>query len=239
MIERASVSDAARLDELAAVTADYARYSRTAYGGAFVGTSAVLLGALAAELLGYSAFARFAYLLLPAAWLLLLACARAYYQRHGVVVEPAQRVSGRGWILGFVYFMCASMVVSLAARLARRAADHGTGVLGFAEVIGFGLVMFGLVAVPLLTAEVVRGKLDAAVTLFITLCVVPWASQWAPPPALPGSEDATLNAVTSVLRMLFLGLVAPQAVGLLVLGVRDHVRYRRVERRLASLKGPA
>jgi hypothetical protein len=234
MIAPASPSEAHRLAELAEVTKEYATYSRSAYGAAFVVTAVAFLGAVAAELLGYLAFAGFAYLLLPAAWLLLLAGARAYYQRHGIVVEPAQRVAGRGWILTLVYLACASMAVSLAAVMVRWAVGHGTGV-GESWALGTTLVIPALVAVPLLTAEVVRGKLDAAVTGATTMVALT-GSRWAALPTASGSVADALAQGSSALRVLLLVLGALLAVGMLVLGARDHVRYRRLERRLAALK---
>jgi hypothetical protein len=75
------------LNELAAVTAEYPKYSRTMFGFAVAGTGAWLLASLWVRWAWSQRGGDMLALLTPIVWMLMLAPARAYYQRHGEVVE--------------------------------------------------------------------------------------------------------------------------------------------------------
>jgi hypothetical protein len=224
-----------RLDEIAAVTAEYAKYSRSAYGLAFVALGIAVLATMALDVVADSAWARFAYLLLPTAWLLLLAAARAYYQRQGKVVESAQRIPGRGWILGFVYFLSAVAAFSLVAG----------GLEPYREDwrLGFGalLAVFSVVAVPVLMAELARGWRDALVTmnLLSVSLFVPHMAQASLRITAGGQLQRLPSFPLSGMRAAILALLAFLAVLTVTGGIRQHARYRALERRLAALQAKA
>jgi hypothetical protein len=229
-------SDAARLDELAEVTREYATYSRTAYGTAAVMAGIAALAAIVADASGHSGPARLAFMLLPAGWLLLLAAARAYYQRHGIVVEPAQRLAYRGVFLAFVYLLCAAMAavqaVFLAANMLRDPAPPFVPAAGpFATMV----TLAAAVAVPVLAAVVVHSRTDWMLTSGLVGLALFAALR--PPPTRP--DLANLSQAILVLRWGILCGLPVLAGAMVVSGVRDHARYRRLERRLAALKGAA
>jgi hypothetical protein len=228
MSESTPASATARLEELASVTKEYAKYSRTAFGLAFVGTGAAVLASVALDLAG-SVGARLAYPLLPIVWLLLLAATRAHYQRHGEVVESAQDIGAlRGWTLALVYFLvCVAVFGYLADGLSGRLRGDG-------PLISLVFV-FAFVAVPILTAEIVRGKGEMSVTISLTMA----ASSVAVRSSLPNGFG---NGVDPLDRLLPMGWAALDAILVLAaiaciwVGSRQHVRYRALERRLDALK---
>jgi hypothetical protein len=220
----ANASESTRLDELAAVTKEYATYSRTAYGFAFVVTGAALLGTQTLDVVTRSLWARLSYLLLAPVWLLLLTVARRYYQRHGEVVEREQRVIGRGWMLGCVYFVSAAEMFVLGS-------SYGRG--SWPGPLPAMLATFGIVAIPVLAAEVVRGKIDAAVTLTLI-----FTSMFAAFPLVPAAKDGeidSLDPAISIVRAGAMLTLSVFAIAIVVAGVRQHVRHRALQRRLGAL----
>lgn len=221
-----SAPDPQRLDALAAVTHEYATYSRTAYGLAFVATGTSILGAVAFEATTHSVWARFGMLALAPAWLLLLAAARAYYQRHGVVLEPGQRQKRRRVYLAWVWFVCAWQA-ALLVREAASARDDPWMTLATM------LSVCAIVAVPLLTAEIACGKLDLVVTVLVLLLATALAPGAFDPPSVANVHGRS----RAIMRTTFvLPVFATAGAALIVAGVRSHLRYRRLERRLAALK---
>jgi hypothetical protein len=219
------------------VTVEYAKFSRTAYGAAFVVTGGAVLATLCADLVVRSPWAASAYVLLPVLWLLSLGAARAYYQRRGSVIEPDQRVRGRGWILSMVYFVCATGLFQLSARTFRGGLSvEGTFAANFAAV---AIGHFALVAVPLLAAELVRGNRDGGLTIAIVMLSSPGFGLASPLPAAHGSELERLNQAQAIIRGLMFVLAGTTAVALVIQGIRDHRRARSLERRLAALRSPA
>ncbi len=118
MSELANSPEAARLDELAAVTKEYATYSRTSFGFAAVGVGIWILAAVLMETCGAWGWAHVGYVLVPLAWLVLSRNARAYYQRHGVVVEHEPEPSGFAGSRAFALTMACILLVMYAGILA-------------------------------------------------------------------------------------------------------------------------
>ena len=220
MTAPANAADPARLDELAAVTREYATWSRTAYGFAAIGTGAVVLAFVGLDVLGGAEGMRALHLLDAPVWLVLLLAARRYYQRHGVVLEPDPRLRSRRVSLALVGLMSALVVLQRFAGADRIAGMEGP--------LPTALLVLGAVGVPLAAAEVGRSRLDFATTLFF-LMMTPFLARV--PAGSPSSRE-----VFGILRAYMLVLVGLYGAGLVVQGAREHLRYRRLERRLAALR---
>ncbi len=211
MSEPVNPSTTARLDELAAVTREYAKYSRTSFGlaPAWLGGWLLVASALSAVWRGSGAnLVR----LTPVVWLWALAKARAHYQRHGEVIEEEEvpfplptSESGRRLFLGMIYFSCVFGIME--------ASRSGPGTLLFSAAI--------FVAVPAIATRVLKGITDAVVTAGWMWTVNGSLLRWLDAPPLPHAVLATF------------------AAGLIAAGVWQHSKYLRLERRLAALRDRA
>jgi hypothetical protein len=94
--------DPARLDELAAVTKIYGRYSDTSSGFAAAFTGAWLLGCEWVLRVAHPA-GEVMYAAAPVAWIVLAASARRSYRRHGGLV-PGVRVAFAAFLVVFGVF---------------------------------------------------------------------------------------------------------------------------------------
>lgn len=214
MSDTAGAGETRRPDELAAVTREYARYSRSRFGIALVWTGA---WALAVAAIGCVRPGPGEILLrfIPLVWLIALPRARARYQRLGEVVEPERDDWSLFW----------------GARGARRLAIamiYCSSLVGIGLTVGAGpgvqtLAAIVFVAVPALAVHATRGAEDAVMTLGLTGIAafvprigrggfLPW---WYP-----------------------FAIAAAVAVVMLGKGLWDHARYRVIEERLAALRSP-
>lgn len=160
MSEPANAPEAARLDELAAVTSEYARYSRSVFGLALAGTGAWWFAALSIH--WGAGGGEILTLLTPLVWMALLVKARAYYQKHGEVLEQETDVYPLPQGLPRAFFLCAiylSCVFGIWGEL--EGARRGDAFLGVAT----------LVAIPVLAFRVTRGMTDAVVTCSMVIAV--------------------------------------------------------------------
>jgi hypothetical protein len=219
----AGAPEAARLDEVAAVTKEYATWSRTAYGFAAIGTGAVVLAFVALDVFGGAEWTRALHLLDAPVWLLLLGGARRYYQRHGVVMEPEAGNRSRRVPVALVGLMAALPVLQRFGGVDRLAGMDGP--------IATVALVLGAVGVPLLAAEVGRSRSDFATTYAFLMFGGVVAR-------IPGGP-AGRRVVEQILRSYLLAFLALWGAGLVVQGIREHLRYRRLERRLAALKAAA
>lgn len=159
MGDRSDGLDPARLDELAAVTKAYARYSGSWPGFANAAAGACLLVALASLSDGRAGAANLFVVLAPLVWLGVLPFARAHYQRRGQVLEqePEPLIPQTA----FVYVMA---VVTIVGRVTF---EHGSEGLRAVEIAV-------LVAVPTLAATLGRRvRSVSGVSPFLTLAMVP------------------------------------------------------------------
>jgi hypothetical protein len=201
----------ARLEDLRALTAAYARYSRTWFGFASALTGAWLLAALSLAVWRSRPVGVLLLHATPLVWLALLVRARAYYQRLGEVVQ--QEIPNRSfqptlrrWGLFIVYF---TGVVGIVFRFdPRRGYSGELDPLAMADVAIF-------VAIPMVASMVTRGIGDLSLTYSLAIVVVVWGERLDP-----------WGLVLAV-------LAAAQVGG----GIVQHVAHRRLERRLAALKG--
>lgn len=221
---------AARLDELAAVTREYATYSRTTHGLALTATGAYLLAATALDASSLSPRVPFAYLMAPALWLVALWGSHRYYQRHGAVIEPQRPGSGLRRVL-LVAICAEAAFFAWVATVAFEVAPRWGGPRDlWSLLLSFGVTL-ALVAVPLLAATVARGN-DEITATFLLVTVQLYL------PALP-DPPIPISPASASFRWVFVAATALMALGMVPWGVRQHLSYRRLERRLASLKGAA
>lgn len=210
MTGTAGAGEAQRLDELAAVTREYARYSRTRFGLAvtFSGGWLALAGAAIAA---SSSSGPYLLRLTPLVWLLALPRARGFYQRRGAVSEGeavpfplASAGEGRVVFLGLTWIWCVLGIVV--------AGESGRGALLFGATV--------FVAVAGMAAQRAEGAADATMTSVLTLI---------------GAASA-LGSWGPIGRGAFhLALGGALAAG----GAWQHWKYRALERRLAALRSPA
>jgi len=219
--------DPKHLEQLQRLTREYARYARdcaglgTALGGLF------LLLVVAADLLGrgwrltwIGAFAplplarALPLVALPFLWLTLRhLLRRAWYQRHGAVEpeEPAVRLpKAKRVTLAIVLPLVGA--ACLAALFSHPGPARG---------LRAGITVLLLAALPIAQRGLLHARLERMLgaLLFVGPAIIVSGIQMA-------VED-------SLLAMLAVGLAA------LVLGLREHLAYRHLERRLAALRSVA
>jgi hypothetical protein len=204
----ANASEAARLDELAAVTSEYAGYSRTVFGvgdaliGAWLISAAWVrtISARGGELLLFVA---------PVASIAIVAAARAYYQRRGEVVE--QRAAPP-WVRGLILLCLYLWSVVAAWQQSKTPLEQAGGAVVLVAIAA-------LVATPMLALRCTRGLRDAGTAMvLVMLAALTRANRGAP------SED------------LFVWGGALFGGALVVVGIWGHIQYRRMERRLAAFR---
>lgn len=210
------------LCELATLTRDYARYSRSAgglaavLGGAFCLAAYLLGGLLPASTVLHAALAA-----LPLLWLLAKqGMARCYYQRLGHVEEQESAAERRTHRLGI------GVVLVVAVLVTGSALAHGPhlapGVPGYLALVWL---------LVLASWRWLRSPLDFIVGTFLfcqaaLLCI---------DRAYPVIGTAAAN---EALPLALLALLFPlAALGMIARGVADHRRFLRLREQLLHLRG--
>lgn len=198
---------AARLEELAAVTREYAKYSRTRSGFAIAAAGACLLLGVAALLDGGVVAANVLVVFAPLVWLAILPLARTYYQRRGEVIEHEPQPDGPAWPVPVGVYV--SAVVAILFRLGMREGRLDGEVM---------VTTAALVGLPTLAGALRHrlGDLSATMSGLMGPAMVP-VERW------------------EWLKWLVAGLGAIAVWR----GALEHLAHRRLERRLAALKGVA
>lgn len=214
MSVRQDGSSPVALDELATLTAAYARYSRTAFGFAAVLTGGWVLAALAVASWGSRAVGELFVHATPLVWLEVVVRARAHYQRRGEVVQ--QEIPNRSFQPTLRRYALAGIyVASLLGILGRIDSASGVDPFAIADVAI-------LVAIPARAALVTRGVAEVNMTMVLGMLGVVWSKGHLEPWVLAG-----VSVVAWALAALSVVLIAS--------GTVQHVRHRRIERRLRAV----
>lgn len=202
-------------DELAGLTQRYARYARSASGlGGVLGGLLVLVSYFAGALiepLGIAA--RLALAAAPLLWIVGKELLRSsYYQRLGEATQRWSRAD-RNWHIGFTLFTALVSVVILVVVLGETLASPGAtltaGTLGYLAYIA---------AMPVLVWFFMRTPLEFIAGVFLV----------AQAALMLGGGNYQLGQQPQ----------APiAAVVLIVVGIRQHLDYRDVRRRLIEVRG--
>jgi len=211
MSEPGKAADPARLDELAAVTKEYAKYSEavTGFAGALTG------GWLLAAEWVRSVSPRPGEMLLafaPLLWMVLALPARRYYQRHGRVVAEDPLRADEVAMSGRHKGMAVTVIVLQSLVGITRQLDSVRGPWEMLTVAAFA-------AMPVLAVRLVRANQDVMLVMIVG---------WLVAPNVPSGWELWYAVIRSAL-----------AIGLFLVGTLDHVHFRRLERRLAALKARA
>jgi hypothetical protein len=214
MSETAGAAETARLDELAAVTKEYAAYAadRGGLASAAAGAwfAAVFAIALRSENWGRVAGLWTAFLVLAA-----LAAARRRYQRIGAVAAPpGHRI--RIWMVALLM-----AVVVMDVIVKSHAWNDGDPFAKAAIQFAAGTAPL----VPLMFQRIAAGR-TGGVGLAATAMTF-----------LVASIGGDRNRVGWTLTLAILGFIAAFGVILVGLGISEHRKYRTLERRLAGLRG--
>jgi hypothetical protein len=215
MTETAGAGEAKRLDELAAVTAEYARYSRFAFGFANV-AAGVWVGLGAAVQRASHEWGSIVLALTPLLYVELLPRARAFYQERGEVIAREQGPDLRSGYLLFVITYAVMAALTLTLHLHRWAFAGGA-----LRVAALGVAGVALVSVLVRARRATRGTGD---TMMVYLLLIPVGG------ALAWGERGS---------MFWLVVLFCCAGGFVIAGALQHVGHRRLERRLAALRSPA
>jgi hypothetical protein len=169
------------LDEVTAVTREYATYSRTAHGLALVVAGAWLFAAAAMDVATRSYWATVVYLFLPPVWLVTLGLVRSRYQRRGAVLEnelPAPFARKSDFVT--VWFWCTwTVVLAFVGGI-----DGPFQAGGAAMAVAMMTAVAATVAVPVLMREIARGVKDSRITSTLVMLAfgranlvpAPWCS---------------------------------------------------------------
>ncbi|HEY0026153.1 MAG TPA: hypothetical protein VGB24_24900 [Longimicrobium sp.] len=198
-----------RLAELESITREYARFSRSAGGLGSVLGGLLCLGSYAAGgLLGPSGPVRAALIAIPFVWIVCKELMRRHYYQHlGAAAEPETRRERRGRVVTTAGTALISIVVA-AGVLAR--GDRVMDAAGYLAVVA---------AMPVVAWLWLRAPLEFVTGIFL-MCQAALAFNGTPYP------------------LLSVAIVFPfAAVALIVAGVRDHLRFRGVTKRIARLTG--
>lgn len=213
------------LEDLQRLTQEYARYSRSGagLGSALGGLFAYLI--LAVDLIGHGGRITFlgayaplplkavlALAFLPFLWLGALAALKAWwYQRHGAVeAPPAVDPRDRRRKIALAI---AAPVLSTVLMLA---IFHNAAPMQWLRA-GLCAVLMGALAI--LIPRLLQGRMERMLGALLFLC---------PALLLAGIQMA---AGDSLLALPVVGTLA------IVLGVKEHLAYRRLEKRMAVLRG--
>ncbi len=208
---------AERLDELAAVTKAYAKYSRSAFGFASVATGAWVGAVLLMRTLS-AQWSNVLFAFVPAVWVVLLPRARAHYQKHGRVLEPEIDVEGLAAdILNPLFLHVFALMGAVVLTYEQLGWARATGLLGWTGLIA---AVTALLATPWLARRRLTSVIDWSYANGLAMFVV---------------GSCTRQAGT--MGVLWTAAVASLAVGSVALGTYQHVGFRRLERRLAALRG--
>jgi hypothetical protein len=223
MTEPANACGPARLEELAAVTKEYAMYSRTSLGIPAAAAGAWLLASALVDSTGSRGWAQIGYLLAPVVWLLVGARTRTYYQRHGVVMAPDEEIAGLGKARGvFAGVACAYLLFHAAVL-----ATYGWGWArsgGPARWAGYFVGVVGLLIGARVAPRWTRGNKDAFGILGLTMV--------ASTPLISDSLRGELVPWLASVRAVAIAILGAMCFGA---GLRQHHKYRALERRLGAL----
>jgi hypothetical protein len=200
-----------RLAELEAVTREYARFSRSAGGLGSVLGGLLGLGSYAAGgLLGTSGPVRAALIAIPFVWIVCKELMRRHYYQHlGAAAEQETRRGRNGRVVTTAVTALVSVTVA-APVLAR--GDRVMDAAGYLAVV---------VAMPVVAWLWLRSPLEFVTGTFL-MC------------------QAAVAFNGTAYPLLSVAVVFPfAAVALIVAGVRDHLRFRRVTERIGRLTGGA
>lgn len=210
MTETAGPAEAQRLDELAAVTKEYAKYSGSAgFANVAAGLGLAAAGVVRRQSADWGAIA---LVFVPLVYLELLPVARAYYQRRGEVLASENAPGLRTIYLVMVLGYSVMAAINLMGQV-RWAMEGGPSRY-------FALGAAGL-AVALVAARVrsgTRATIDSAHVVVLLVFAV-----------------ASVSASRTSWFFSHLGFAA----FLTTLGAYQHRAFRRLERRLAGLRSPA
>jgi len=216
MSEPVAAPDSARLDELAAVTRDYATYSRSTCGLAYTAVGSWLVGAFAA-VEWYGMAGRILVLFGPFLCAVALVLARRYYQRHGSVLEqrPWDGLQRRSaFEIACLIFGVGVTVARVATSFRAWAPDPDSGIH-----LALYLAVISLVCAPSIADRVVRGVTDSGCILV---------------PAAAAMMGVFLGGY--VLGSFLLGTFAVAGALLAIQGLVEHRKYLRVQTRLRALR---
>ncbi|HEY0037487.1 MAG TPA: hypothetical protein VGB66_12400 [Longimicrobium sp.] len=200
-----------RLAELEAVTREYARFSRSAGGlGSVLGGVLCLASYAAGGLLGTSGPVRAALIAIPIVWIVSKELMRRHYYQHlGAAAERETRRERNGRVITTA--LTALISITVAALVLARG-DRVMDMAGYLAVVA---------ASPVVAWLWLRTSLEYVTGTFL-MC------------------QAALAFNGSAYPLLSVAIVFPfAAVGLIVAGVRDHLRFRRVSERIGRLTGGA
>jgi hypothetical protein len=200
-----------RLAELESVTREYARFSRSAGGlGSVLGGLLCLASYAAGGLLGTSGPVRVALIAIPLVWIVSKELIRRrYYQHLGAAEEQETRRERTGRVVTTAVTALISILVAIPV-LAR--GDRAMDAAGYLSVV---------VAMPVVAWLWLRTPLEFVTGTFL-MC------------------QAALAFNGTAYPLLSVAVVFPfAAAGLIVAGVRDHLRFRRVTERIGRLTGGA
>jgi hypothetical protein len=204
----ASLDRSARLSALAR---EYARFSRSAGGLSAVFGGVLLLASwAAAPVLVATPAGRIALFLVPFAWLVARQLVSRQYQRFGraIEIESAGERRQRVLLVGGLALVCAVVVIGALAGATPFAAAAAT-------TAERAVYVATVLAVPLIAWLTLRTPLDLVVGVVL----------------LAQAAGAALGAAYAGWSV---SLVFPVAALLMIAaGLRDHRRYRDVERELA------
>lgn len=221
MSETVNAPDPARLDELAALTREYGKYSAGGAGVSLAVLGVFWIAAASLALAGASGWSVVLFALAPAAWFIAVRAARRHYRRRGVVTlsddELGLGKSGGAW----AGFACAFLVIQAIAFGVEgwRWAAAGSPGKWVAYAGGVVALTFAAWVAPQWNRDTRSGFGALAVASMGTSVVL----SWRPARPWPGWEPGSV-------------VVAVGGVVLVAAGIVQHLRYRRLERRLAALK---
>jgi hypothetical protein len=200
-----------RLAELESVTREYARFSRSAGGlGSVLGGLLCLASYAAGGLLGTSGPVRVALIATPLVWIVCKELIRRHYYQHlGAAAEQENRRERNGRVMTTAVTALISIVV----------------------------------AIPVLTREERVMNAAGYLAVVAAMPVVAWLWLRTPLEFVTGTFLMCQAAVAfngTAYPLLSVAIVFPfAAAGLIVAGVRDHLRFRRVTERIGRLTGGA
>lgn len=208
-----TLPDAGRLSELQALTRDYSRYSQSAGGlSAVFGGAACLMSYLLGATLAITPLLTIVLFALPILWLVLKQLAAQRYQRrHGRVQELSDLPQSR---------IRALLLVGVAVVIA---------------IVSIGMVIenqpFG--AVPWSMAKALH------LTILIVMPIIAWRYLHTPLDLVVGVFlfcQASLAIVGFAYPLWSTGIVfVPSAIAMMVIGVREHQKFRVIDQRLRAL----
>jgi hypothetical protein len=216
MTASSNIQNPAKLEQLQAITREYAKFSRSATGlggviGGMIGLAIFLIGAFSNPPL----WARALMVLALPIWFVLKAWLRNhYYQRHGTALETLDKLStnverfvqgGIGGIAAVMLIICAFLVITNPEKVASLPI----------------LNKIALLAAPLaglLLWRQINTVLEFLVVMNLMVQTVMLAS---------GSNWTWGNQIT---MLFYSGL-------LIVIGLVEHFRFRKLETQLQNLRG--